>query len=306
MRPSSGAKGPTKNGSACHDVHESPLTASTSSGGQPIGQAFVQYVVRDSRVQEAGMHLIQIFPALDCLLKHGEFPSPSRKPFRRFPFQSRANVGYPHLKQSGVSAENQVSDLSLAHSAQLVRGTVEWSYRWPVAVIAAEQLIETLTLDFPPSRWIEALAAAVVDSHRRLFDRFRNGELVAEGVFKSTGADGPISNKEWQRPNAYLDIQTGDLLRRTGRQFAPVWELAVVRDSKRAKPAKRQPRPKAAEQTLELELKKRGLHDGRHGKSDYQIALLLVDQSLEGEELRVAADRYRKKVGRYYSRRGLV
>jgi hypothetical protein len=189
--------------------------------------------------------------------------------------------------------------------------TIVWDHKWPV-VFDAEELVQTLSSEdkmnagywrHPFKALIRDAVSVLADRHQRFFDRLRRGELVAEGIFRTSGQELPLPSKEWDRPERYLDVQNSDLLHKTGKTFSAFWESVTLRLPKQDKPLNlRRPRP--VDHALEDELRKRGLADGRHGKTDYEIACAVVNRSLTGEALRQAIDRKRQQIRRYYQRRG--
>jgi len=154
--------------------------------------------------------------------------------------------------------------------------------------------------DDPSEGPIYPTAMALADRHRAFFDALREKRIVAKGTFKDRGQDLPVPATQWGRDDRYLDVENGDLWE-SGAAGA-TWESLTLRLPKREELTKPQ-RPRPANKALEAELGKRGLADGRHGRTDMDIAHDLVDPRLTGDDLDRALDRIRKQLKRYYERR---
>jgi hypothetical protein len=135
----------------------------------------------------------------------------------------------------------------------------------------------------------------LADRHQTFFDLLRTRLLVAEGTFRDNGQQLPVPDTQWGRKDRCLDIKTSDLFDEGGKAATARWESTILRIPNQVritKPRRRRP----ADKGLEAELKKRGLADGRHGRTDIQIARDLVDRRLTGEDLDRALDRKRQQL----------
>jgi hypothetical protein len=129
----------------------------------------------------------------------------------------------------------------------------------------------------------------------------RKQVLVAEGTFRDSGAQSAVPALQWGRRDRYLDLQSNDLLAKDGQSIRATWESMILQRPKRDRPIRSQ-RPRPAENALKVQLKKLGFADGRRGRSDAEIAHMLVDPRLSGEDLDRALDRTRQQLKRYYRR----
>jgi hypothetical protein len=287
---------------------------------QTVGEAFLMRVIGDADVRAAGERLYLKCPEFEPLFKKGKFPVQKlrRRAFRRHQ-PPDVNIGYSELKERWRRQTARArAALSGANRASTTPGAgrppnfITWDHRWPVAVLNVQELAQALSGedDTSPGYWrhpfkglISNAVCALSDRHRRFFDLVREGQLVAEGIFRNTGQELPIPEKEWDRPDRYLDVQNSDLLNKKDETFGILWESVTLRlPNQGESPTPRRTRP--VDQALEPELRKRGLADGRHGKTDSQIAYDLVDQHLTGEALQRAVDKKRQQLKRYYQRRG--
>jgi hypothetical protein len=288
--------------------------------GLMVGQAFLERVIKDPKVQAAGQWLCLERPQFSQLFKEGTFPAVMQhRNQRSSPIRTRrlppyANVGYSDLKEhwrrppTGTLAN---SDLITTSAATRPSSSLVWDRKWPL-VLDANKLshifISEYSLDAdyqkdPFEGPIYHAAKAVADRHHAFFNLVRAHLLVAEGTFKDTGQELPIPDKQWSRQDRYLDVQNSDLFNKEGESAHVMWESVTLRlpnQDEMTKPRRTRP----VDRALEGELKKRGLADGRNGRTDNEIAYDLVDQRLSGEELERAVDRKRQQIKRYYQRRG--
>jgi hypothetical protein len=290
----------------------------TSLDGRIVGEAFLECVIGDPKVQAAGKWLCLECPKLSPLFKEGKFPivvSESRRrsnSIRNNHLPQYANVGYPALKENlrGLPS-GTLSDPGrplATFRPPRPPTSFEWVTKWPLVLDANELSrifsgqydVNASYQDDPTEGPIYHTAHALADRHRTFFDLLRTRLLVAEGTLRDGGQQLPVPDTQWGRKDKYLDVETSDLFDKEG---TAMWESTILRiPNQGTKANPRRPRP--ADKILEAELKKRGLADGRRGLTDTQIAHDLVDRRLTGEDFDRAFDRTRQQIKRYYHRRG--
>lgn len=288
--------------------------------GQMVGQAFLQRVIRDPKVQAAGKWLCLERPQFSQLFNEGKFPAEMRdhnqrsSPIRPRRLPPYANVGNPYLQErlrrrSRDTASD--SDLITTFPATRPPSSLVWDKKWPL-VLDANNLSQVFTSQYslnanyqedPFEGPICHAAEALADRHRAFFNLLRACILVAEGTFKDTGQELSVPDKQWCRQDRFLDVQNSDFFDQKSEAANAMWESMTLRLPNQDENTKlRRPRP--VDNVLERELNKRGLAGGRKGRTDNEIAHALVDQRLTGEELERAVDRKRQQIKRYYQRRG--
>jgi hypothetical protein len=294
----------------------------TSLDGRIVGEAFLEWVIGDPKVQAAGKWLCLERPRLSPLFKEGKFPTVVRDSRRRSnPSRTNdrpqyANVGYPNLKESlrGLprgTLSNPGRQLATFPPPRLP-SSFEWITRWPLVldanelsrIFSSQYDVNASYEDDPPEGPIYHTAHVLADRHQTFFALLRTRVLVAEGTFRDSGKQLPVPETQWGRKDRWLDIETSDLFEKEDKAATAMWESTILRSPNQGRITKpRRPRP--ADKALGAELKKLGLADGRHGRTDTQIAHLLVDRHLTGEDLDRAVDRKRQRLTRYYRRRDL-
>jgi len=287
-----------------------PLSAADLNG-KPIGAVFLGYIFHEPEIEALRERLCKINSQLSRLFK-GAFPARVRSKSAAYSERPRcATVGNAHLKSYGrsFSGEPLVSP-SFRHPLIMI----DWDFKWQLSPDVKETLrtalqticnrrADHLTLKTLIDQTVEILAQRYLTLLRPL----RSGQLIAEGIHKLSGHVQPLSPKEWDRPDRYLDVERSDLLAKTAQHYTALWESITLRAPQPTTPLTPRSRPQPADQALEQDLKKLGFADGRHGKSDYQIACLIVDRrGVGGQPVEQVIDRTRKQVKRYYDRRGLT
>jgi hypothetical protein len=290
----------------------------TSLDGRIVGEALLDCVIGDPKVQAAGRWLCLECPKLSPLFKEGKFPivvSDSRRRSNSIRNNHRpqyANVGYPALKENlqGLprgTLSNPGRPLATFRPPRPPT-SFEWVTKWPLVldanelsrIFSSQYDVNASYEDDPTEGPIYHTAHALADRHRTFFDLLRARLLVAEGTLRDSGPQLQVPDTQWGRKDKYLDVETSDLFDKEG---TAMWESTILRIPIQGRTTKpRRPRP--ADKVLEAELKKRGLADGRRGLTDTQIAHDLVDPRLTGEDFDRAFDRTRQQIKRYYQRRG--
>jgi hypothetical protein len=282
-----------------------------------VGEAFLEWVIGDPKVQAAGKWLGLERRKLSPLFEEGKFPivvGDNRRRKNSIRTNDRpqfANVGHPELKENLRGLPRGTLSNPGRQSATFRpprQPTIEWVTKWPL-VLDANELSRIFSSQYdanasyeddPNEGPIYHTANALADRQRTFFDLLRTRLLVAEGTLRDKGQQLSVPDTQWGRKDRCLDVETSDLFDKEGRATTATWESTILRIPNRiTKP--RRPRP--AEKALEAELKKRGFADGSHGRTDTQIAHDLVDRRLTGEDLDRAVDRIRQQLKRYYRRR---
>ena len=71
--------------------------------------------------------------------------------------------------------------------------------------------------------------SVLAERHQGFFNLLRAGQLVAKGIFRNTGRESPVAQKEWGRPDRYLDVRKSDLLTKKAEAFSALWESVTLR-----------------------------------------------------------------------------
>jgi hypothetical protein len=293
----------------------------TSLDGRIVGEGFLECVIGDPKVQAAGKWLCLERQELSPLFKEGKFPVVVRDSRRRnnsIRTNGRpryANAGYPELKEnlrglpSGTLSNPDRQLVTFRPSRP--PASFEWVTKWPL-VLDANELTQIFSSQYdvnasyedgPTEGPIYHAAHALADRHHTFFDLLRTRLLVAEGTVRDGGQQLLMPDTQWGRKDRCLDVETGDLLDKGDKAATAMWESTIFRLPNWGRITKpRRPRP--ADKALEAKLKDLGLADGRHGRTDAQIAHDLVDGRLTGKDLDLAVDRIRQQLKRYYQHRG--
>ncbi len=153
--------------------------------GRNVGDAFVEYVIRDPKVRANVEWLASEFCNFARLLSNGEFPSPL----------THSKFGPPLIFE----------------------GT-----KWPV-ILDQERLHEEIDRMAVGGDWwnhqltqraddsLFRSAQAIASRHKAFFDLLRGSDLIAEGTFEATGTLQTIQTDTWSRPHYYVDVKLGDL-----------------------------------------------------------------------------------------------
>lgn len=208
--------------------------------GSGLGQAFLQCVIEDPRVQAIGRWLYLERPIFGRLFSEGGFPTVvwDRNPVQTEERPQNAVVGYAALKERWRG----LPEGTLSHSARpLVTfpdpapiSSLAWNTKWP-PVLDVQKLTEILTSQYraeasyredPTEGPIYHAAQALADRHQAFFDLLRGGVLLAEGTFMDTGQQLPVPPAQWNRKEKCLDIANGDLLEIDGKTR---WQSLIVR-----------------------------------------------------------------------------
>jgi hypothetical protein len=159
--------------------------------GRRVGDAFIEFVIRDPRARACVEWLSLEFPAFSSLLSDGKFPSPL----------TNSQFG-PPLIFEGVKWPTILDRDKLYQEIVRIALDGDW---W--------------TRPLPPRDQTNSLfdtAEAIADQHKAFFDLLRGDELTAEGTSEATFSVQSIQRDQWGRPDRYLDVQLNDLLSREG------------------------------------------------------------------------------------------
>jgi hypothetical protein len=200
--------------------------------GRTVGEAFLEYVIRDPKVQAAGKWLCLERPEFSPLFTEGKFPAVVHKsaPVRTTHRPGYASVGYPELKERS-NPEQTTATLFVASSANSLR----WDEKWPLFLDAKElsrvfvsRYLNANYQNDPSEGPIFHAAEALADRHGVFFDLLRARILVAGGTFTGTGQEMPIPEKQWSRKDRYLDVHHTDFFSQEGETVKALWESVTV------------------------------------------------------------------------------
>lgn len=196
--------------------------------GRTVGEAFLELVIKDPKVQACGAWLSLERPAFRPLFTEGKFPTVDRR-MGSSPAHSRdrpmyANVGYPEIKERfrGLPPGTlSGSGPSFTPRAAAHRPNIrEWDHKWPL-LLDADELSEILSCayeshanyrDQPFEGPIYHTAKALTDRHRAFFDllRGRAAQVIADGT-TNDGLSVAIQGAQWDRPDRSVDIARSDV-----------------------------------------------------------------------------------------------
>jgi hypothetical protein len=152
-----------------------------------VGDAFIQFVIRDPKVLACVAWLSLEFANFRRLLSNGEFPSPL----------TISRFGAPLIFE-GVKWPVNLDRDKLHNEIHRVALGGEWWNRPLAPPDERNPLFHT--------------AQAIADQHKAFFDLLSGDELTAEGTSEATFSIKKIQNDQWSRPDRYLDVKLGDLL----------------------------------------------------------------------------------------------
>jgi hypothetical protein len=235
------------------DLGEAALTAEYAQfnaadlAGRMVGQAFLEQVIRDSKVQAAGKWLCLERTNFSQLFEEGMFPAVThdhnqrRSSIRTQHRSAYANVAYPHLKESlrglprGTLSNSDRSFTTFDTTRP--SSSVVWDQKWPL-LLDANKLTEIFSSEYssnanyqddPFEGPIYHAAKALADRHQAFFDLLRSRFLVAEGTFRDTGQQLQVPDKQWSRLDRYLDVQNSDLFNKKDEVANVIWESVTLR-----------------------------------------------------------------------------
>jgi hypothetical protein len=181
--------------------------------GSMVGEAFLNCVIRDPKVQATGAWLCLERPVFREVFTEGMFPNNVRRAERS--------------SQTVQGSWNPLAEPAVR----------EWDHTWPV-VLDATKLIEILSTEYdvnanyahdPTEGPIYHAATALADRHQAFFDLLRSRLLVAEGTFKDTGQELSIPTTQWLRRDRRLDVRNSDVLNNEGEAAEAKWESVTLR-----------------------------------------------------------------------------
>jgi hypothetical protein len=155
--------------------------------GRRVGDAFIQFVIRDPKVLACVEWLCLEFANFRCLLSNGEFPSPL----------TTSRFGVPLIFE-GVKWPVNLDRDKLHNEIHRMALGGEWWDRPLAPPDERNPLFHT--------------ARAIADQHKAFFDLLSGDEVTAEGTSEATFSIQKIQNDQWSRPDRYLDVKLGDLL----------------------------------------------------------------------------------------------
>jgi hypothetical protein len=158
--------------------------------GRMAGEAFVDVVINDPKVQACGEWLCLECPVFRKVFTEGLFPSAGGLHDRVWPvvLDPETLIGiFGGEVSTGGSWGTIITVLDAANSG-------------PV-----DQAVD-------PAGPVYHAAKAIADQHKAFFDLLRVRQLVADGVYKNTGARRSIDETLWSRPDKRLDCDTSDLI----------------------------------------------------------------------------------------------
>ena len=148
------------------DLGEAALTAehaqfnATDLAGRMVGQAFLEQVIRDLKVQAAGKWLCLERTNFSQLFEEGMFPAvmhdhnQRRSPVRTQHWPLYANVAHPHLKESlrglprGTLSNSDRSFTPFATTRP--PSSVVWDQKWPL-LLDANKLTKIFSSEYSPN-----------------------------------------------------------------------------------------------------------------------------------------------------------
>jgi hypothetical protein len=151
-----------------------------------VGEAFVEYVIGDPKVQACGRWLCLECPVFEQLFCEGCFPKPPQDGRG-----SAAIQGY-EWPTTEIDAENLCGDIARV---------AKWhAYELPPTVQAAgvDSFFQT--------------AQAIADAHNAFFDVLRGPDVIGVTPSEATGTPVTIEGDRWGRPERFLDVKHSDLL----------------------------------------------------------------------------------------------
>jgi hypothetical protein len=229
--------------------------------GRMVGEAFLERVIGDPRVQAAGQWLCLERPNFSPLFLEGKFPTvvPRRQlsgPARHRP--AYANVGYAEVKERlrGLqrgTLSNSDQPLAIFPPARPLSCLV-WDTKWPLfldanelrRIFLSQYSINANCQDDLLENPICYAGKTLADRHQAFFDLVGTGHLVAEGTFRGTGQLVQIPDQQWYRRNRHLEVLSSDLCDKQGEVASVMWESVTLRRSNRQAIAG----PKAADVTV--------------------------------------------------------
>jgi len=170
--------------------------------GKSIGEAFLEFVIRDPKVQAYGQWL-----CFECR-----------------PLAPLFVGQYLYLVSGGASYQ-------MGHKwpALLRIDRLEGLFRYHYACMVTQERHSTASAMAKGP--VYHAAKALADRNSMFFDllRGRQSELVADGIYKATGQDSEVSEKQWSASGRWVDIESSNLINKANGTEDVLYERLLLR-----------------------------------------------------------------------------